>query len=628
MKRFWFIGILLSILSCTREPVEEQAQEQIPVLVPMRFSAEVAATRGVIDGNRNLWVEGETVAVYDNVNPSEKHIFTVTDVDESLNVATLEGEAYSGANSYAAVTPASAAVSFSAGSLTCRLSAAQVIPSGGTADASGLIAVASGSGPSLSFKNVVTLLKLNNNLDNVKTIRFLGKNRAVLSGDAVVDPATAEISSVSAGATALELTSAAGTLPSGNVYLAAYPVTLDGVSLGVLQGSDLRIRSSANTLSLGRNSILNLGSTSTAVEAKVTYTNPVILENCPDPTIIDDRSRSGYFYAYSTQNDVKDHGWYGFLPIYRSKDMVNWEFRGNAFSARQEGMIVGEDKARFWAPDIQYFDGKYVLYYSQGLTSNSALAACRVATASSPEGPFTDQGIIASESTCGVYNSIDPCFFEDTDGKRYLFWGSYSSGDKKGGIHVARLSSDGLSLAESPTRIAGYSTNMEGCMVHKRGNYYYLFVAIGSSGFGSEDDEGYKKSTYCVLVGRSSSIKGTYKTKSSSWVGMIFGDYDSDSSDVIMKKESNDAPFVTTGHTSGIITDDRGVDYLAMHARYSEYRYNRTMILEKLLWDNNDWPHFVTGNPTLQGDGPVFLDANYVFSHGNTEDITSSDFVW
>lgn len=38
------------------------------------------------------------------------------------------------------------------------------------------------------------------------------------------------------------------------------------------------------------------------------YHNPVIKQNCPDPTVLDDRARTGYFYAYSTQSGVKGHG--------------------------------------------------------------------------------------------------------------------------------------------------------------------------------------------------------------------------------------------------------------------------------------------------------------------------------
>ena len=41
-----------------------------------------------------------------------------------------------------------------------------------------------------------------------------------------------------------------------------------------------------------------------------TFSNPVIGHNCPDPTVLDDRARTGYFYAYSTSNKKTN------LPVY------------------------------------------------------------------------------------------------------------------------------------------------------------------------------------------------------------------------------------------------------------------------------------------------------------------------
>ena len=56
----------------------------------------------------------------------------------------------------------------------------------------------------------------------------------------------------------------------------------------------------------------------------VIYQNPVIRNNCPDPSVFDDRARSGYFYAISTQNGTSDTETVVYMPFYRSKDMVNW----------------------------------------------------------------------------------------------------------------------------------------------------------------------------------------------------------------------------------------------------------------------------------------------------------------
>lgn len=45
------------------------------------------------------------------------------------------------------------------------------------------------------------------------------------------------------------------------------------------------------------------------------YSNPVIAQSVPDPTVI--RAEDGYFYLYGTE-DVYN------MPIFRSSDMVHW----------------------------------------------------------------------------------------------------------------------------------------------------------------------------------------------------------------------------------------------------------------------------------------------------------------
>ena len=56
--------------------------------------------------------------------------------------------------------------------------------------------------------------------------------------------------------------------------------------------------------------------------APAEYENPVVDHNCPDPTILDNRARDGYFYAYSTRNKVGETTYE--IPVYRSADLVNW----------------------------------------------------------------------------------------------------------------------------------------------------------------------------------------------------------------------------------------------------------------------------------------------------------------
>lgn len=58
-------------------------------------------------------------------------------------------------------------------------------------------------------------------------------------------------------------------------------------------------------------------------QPKNVYYNPVINYSLPDPSVI--KGEDGYFYLYATEN-IRN------LPIHRSKNLVDWEYMGTAFT--------------------------------------------------------------------------------------------------------------------------------------------------------------------------------------------------------------------------------------------------------------------------------------------------------
>ena len=148
-------------------------------------------------------------------------------------------------------------------------------------------------------------------------------------------------------------------------------------------------------------------------QATKTYTNPVINNNAPDPTVI--RAEDGTFYAYSTMH-------HGNVPVYKSTDMVNWEYLGGAFNKGEVPRFV--PRAAIWAPDINYIEGKYVLYFSMSTWGGEWEAGIGRAVADSPEGPFKNAKLLFNSKQIGVQNSIDPVIYQE-DGRKYLIWGSF-----------------------------------------------------------------------------------------------------------------------------------------------------------------------------------------------------------
>ena len=302
----------------------------------------------------------------------------------------------------------------------------------------------------------------------------------------------------------------------------------------------------------------------------VTYNNPVVNYSLPDPTII--KANDGYFYLYATE-DIRN------TPIHRSKDLVNWESVGTAFTKGTRPTF--EPKGGLWAPDINYINGKYVLYYSMSVWGGEWTCGVGVATADSPEGPFTDHGKLFRSNEIGVQNSIDQFYIEE-DGRKYLFWGSFS------GIYAIELSDDGLSIKPNAEKkqIAGKA--YEAAYVHKRNGYYYLFASIGSCCEGL-------KSTYTTVVGRADHLFGPYHDKEGK--SMMQNNHE-----VVIHKN---AKFVGTGHNSEIVQDSKGQDWMLYHAVSVDNPKGRVLLLDQVRWENN-WPYIEGDSPSLEAARPLF----------------------
>lgn len=308
----------------------------------------------------------------------------------------------------------------------------------------------------------------------------------------------------------------------------------------------------------------------TAAEAASSYRNPIINQSVPDPTVF--RDDDGTYYLYGTENTRN-------VPIFSSKDLVDWKFEGTAFTDATRPQMVPDGS--IWAPDIQHFDGKYVLYYSKSRWGGEWECGVGVATADKPTGPFTDHGKMFISSEIGVQNSIDPFFFEE-DGKRYLFWGSFR------GIYGVELSDDGLSVREGaePVRIAGTLT--EGTNIVKRGNYYYL---IGSAGTCCEGE----RSTYRVMMARATSLFGPYTNRN--------GGKALDNQFTLLLERSDEV--VGPGHNSNFVTDDAGNTWMIYHGfDAKDIDAGRKVYMDMIMWDGG-WPKTVTGQPSVSFPRPV-----------------------
>lgn len=303
-------------------------------------------------------------------------------------------------------------------------------------------------------------------------------------------------------------------------------------------------------------------------QPKNVYYNPVINYSLPDPSVI--KGEDGYFYLYATEN-IRN------LPIHRSKNLVDWEYVGTAFT--NDTRPDFEPKGGLWAPDINKIGDKYVLYYSMSVWGGEWTCGIGCATADKPKGPFKDHGKMFRSNEINVQNSIDPFYMED-GGKKYLFWGSFR------GIYGIELSDDGLSIKKGAKLRQVAGTAYEGTYIHKKDGYYYFFASIGTCCEGL-------KSTYTTVVGRSKKLFGPYVDKSGK--KMLDNHHE-----VLIHK--NDA-FVGTGHNSEIVTDKAGNDWMFYHAVSTKNPGGRVLMMDKVNWKDG-WPSVTGNSPSIEAERP------------------------
>lgn len=303
---------------------------------------------------------------------------------------------------------------------------------------------------------------------------------------------------------------------------------------------------------------------------ETTYANPVLGLSMPDPTII--KARDGYFYIYATE-DTRN------TPIYKSKDLVSWAEVGTAFTENTRPTF--EPGGGIWAPDINYINDRYVLYYSMSVWGGETTCGIGIATSIKPDGPFIDKGKLFRSNEIGVTNSIDPFYIEE-DGKKYLFWGSFR------GIYAIELANDGLTLKYGAEKQQIAGTAFEGVYIHKKGEYYYLFASIGTCCNGVN-------STYKLVVGRSTSLFGPYINRAG--IDMKNNGYDI----VVGPNEA----FVGNGHCSEIVQDDANNDWILYHGIDVTNPDGRVLLLDQVKWVDG-WPVIGDGSPSLSAERPYF----------------------
>jgi len=222
------------------------------------------------------------------------------------------------------------------------------------------------------------------------------------------------------------------------------------------------------------------------------YLNPIIAGFYPDPSIC--RVGDDYYIVNSAFN------YFPSVPIWHSRDLVNWTQIGNVIDRPSQFAIRGGDMSRgTYAPTIRYHDGTfYMINTLVGGIGNFYV------TATDPKGPWSEPVILRD------VGGIDPDIFWDDDGKCYILSCDDPVGQPRYNGHRAikiqefdleqkKFVGEKTVLVNGGTDISKRPNWCEGPHLYKIKGKYYLMCAQGGT-----------STAHTEVIFRSDSLLGPY----------------------------------------------------------------------------------------------------------------------
>ena len=224
--------------------------------------------------------------------------------------------------------------------------------------------------------------------------------------------------------------------------------------------------------------------------------NPIIPGMAPDPSIL--RVGETYYIATSTFH------WKPGIPIYKSTNLAHWKLIDYGLKKGEVHLQGTNTPAGIWAPHLSYDDKKkrFWLAYSHmvNMTGREFNADNYAIWAENIHGPWSEPIYLTSIG-------FDPAIFHDDDGKQYLAileWETREGYQHPGHIVIAQVDLEKGSLLTKWHRVTrGFTTRgcAEAPQIYKRGDYYYLLMAAGGTGYG-----------HGVEIGRAKEVFGPYES--------------------------------------------------------------------------------------------------------------------
>lgn len=201
-------------------------------------------------------------------------------------------------------------------------------------------------------------------------------------------------------------------------------------------GNDTYKDYTSSTVMFEDYSLIDQKSYDESFDDTVYYRND-LKQDMGDPMVVYDE-KSNLFYAYGTR------GGDGTIEYFTSTNLTNWTRGGVCMQLPKNSWAMGDknpDKPNegrtLWAPDVQYINGKYYMYFTVPMYSGAQIAVAvgdsltkfELFSGTNADGEIIDY---TRNTFSGMEGEtiLDQNVFQDDDGKLYMYF-SYDTGKSK-----------------------------------------------------------------------------------------------------------------------------------------------------------------------------------------------------
>ena len=221
----------------------------------------------------------------------------------------------------------------------------------------------------------------------------------------------------------------------------------------------------------------------------ITITNPIQKGFYPDPSIC--RAGDDYFMVHSTFAYAPG------IPVFKSSNLRDWIQVGHVLEREEQLSLKGAKVSQgIYAPAIRYYNEKFYV-----ITTNVSGGGNFYVASDRAEGPWSDPVYLKDAP------GIDPSLFFENGACYYVgqrtkepaaYYGDCEIWIQKLDLQEGKLEGAPKSIFDGSMKRTIWA---EGPHLYHKGDYYYLLLAEGGTGY-----------NHSIVVARSRSLEGPYES--------------------------------------------------------------------------------------------------------------------